>query len=134
MKRNLLFLIIVMIVCPLSAYAGITGILSGKVVDEKGKAISGASIRILGTTKGGSTKLKGDFLISNITAGNYTVQAKYVGYKLYSTNVRITPDQTTELMIKLVDSNVTSKQVDIIVDRNKGNNEKLFSVISASTT
>lgn len=111
MKRTLLFLICTAILSPLAAYAGVTGILSGKVVDDKGKPLAGASIRINGTNRGGNTKLNGTFLISNINAGSYNVLVKMVNYKDYTTNVKISPDQTTDITVKMVESTLQTKEI-----------------------
>lgn len=114
MKRNLLLLVIIMITMPIAASAGITGILSGKVVDEKGKPVGGASIRVKGTTRGGNAKLNGTFVISNINSGSYEILVKAVNYKDYTTNVRISADQTTEITIKMVESVVQTKDVVVV--------------------
>ncbi len=119
MKRNLLLLVIMMITMPIVASAGITGILSGKVVDDKGKPVGGASIRIKGTTRGGNAKLNGSFAISNITAGSYEILVKAVNYKDYTTNVRISADQTTEITVKMVESVVQTKDVVITAEAEK---------------
>lgn len=114
MKRNLLLMIMIMMTIPIVASAGITGVLSGKVVDEKGKAIGGASIRIVGTNRGGNSKLNGSFIISNINAGSYDVLVKFVNYKDYTTSVRISADQTTEITVKMVESVIQTKEVVVI--------------------
>ncbi|MBI3258715.1 MAG: TonB-dependent receptor [Ignavibacteriae bacterium] len=119
MKRNLLLLVIVMITMPIVASAGITGILSGKVVDEKGKPVGGASIRVKGTTRGGNAKLNGTFNISNINSGTYEILVKAVNYKDYTTSVRISADQTTEITIKMVESVVQTKEVTITAESEK---------------
>lgn len=119
MKRNLLLLVIMMITMPIVASAGITGILSGKVVDDKGKPVGGASIRVKGTTRGGNAKLNGTFSISNINSGTYEILVKAVNYKDYVTSVRISADQTTEITIKMVESVVQTKEVVVTVESEK---------------
>ena len=117
MKRNLLFLVVVMILSPFAAYAGITGTLSGKVVDEKGKPVAGASIRIKGTNRGGNAKINGTFVISNIPSGSFEVLIKALNYKDYTTSIRISADQTTEISVKMTDGAILVKE--IVIDGKK---------------
>lgn len=119
MKRNLLFLVVVMILSPFAAYAGITGTLSGKVLDEKGKPVAGASIRIKGTNRGGNAKINGSFVITNIPSGSFEVLIKALNYKDYTANVRISADQTTELNAKMVESAIQAKVTVIEAEKEK---------------
>jgi len=50
MKLRLLALFLCMLTAPLSAIAGLYGTLSGKVTDDKGKPVVGATVRVQGTT------------------------------------------------------------------------------------
>jgi iron complex outermembrane receptor protein len=54
--------------------------LSGTVQDAKGVAIHGANVYLLNTNLSTSTNSKGEFIIKNITTGNYTVRVSAVGY------------------------------------------------------
>ncbi|MEI6752861.1 MAG: TonB-dependent receptor [Paludibacter sp.] len=53
--------------------------ITGIVVDEKGDPIIGASVKILGTTKGNVTDLDGKFSIS--AASDSKILVSYIGYK-----------------------------------------------------
>ncbi|MFY7963768.1 MAG: carboxypeptidase-like regulatory domain-containing protein [Chitinophagaceae bacterium] len=55
-------------------------IINGKVVDEKGKAIAGATVKIKGTTKGVSTNENGDFTIKS-TVNNAVLIVSASGFK-----------------------------------------------------
>jgi len=57
-----------------------TGGIKGKVVDETGQALPGAAVSIDGTTIGSSTDVNGNYTISNLKPGNYTVTGKFLGY------------------------------------------------------
>lgn len=58
------------------------GSIAGKVVDYKTKeAIIGASVVIQGTTVGSATDVEGNFIISNVRPGIYTVVVSYIAYK-----------------------------------------------------
>ncbi|MEZ5058143.1 MAG: TonB-dependent receptor [Saprospiraceae bacterium] len=55
-------------------------LLEGKVTDENGQALQGATVFIPDLKKGASTDSKGHFLIDNLNQGKYLVKFSYVGY------------------------------------------------------
>ncbi|MBQ4377273.1 MAG: carboxypeptidase-like regulatory domain-containing protein, partial [Bacteroidales bacterium] len=56
-----------------------TSIVTGRVVDEKGEPVIGASIVEVGTTRGTSTDVDGNF---SLRAGtNAKLQISFIGYK-----------------------------------------------------
>jgi outer membrane receptor protein involved in Fe transport len=58
-----------------------TGKITGKIIDSKtGETLPGATILIEGTTKGGSADFDGNFTISSVNAGTYTLIASYITY------------------------------------------------------
>lgn len=80
----------------------LTGRISGKVTDENGQPLPGASVSIAGTTSGMMTNNDGSYTIA-IPEGAYTVAVSFVGYKrLETADVKVTGNQTTILNISLV--------------------------------
>ena len=57
-----------------------TGSIKGKVVDETNQPLPGASVSIDGTTIGSVSDASGNYTISGVKPGNYTLSAKFVGY------------------------------------------------------
>ncbi len=57
-----------------------TGAIKGKVVDETGKAFPGATVSIDGTTIGSSTDVNGNYALTGLKPGNYSITAKIIGY------------------------------------------------------
>ena len=55
--------------------------LSGKVVDEKGKPVSGANVFIEGTYDGASTAETGNFSFTTATTGNQTLVVSFLIYE-----------------------------------------------------
>ncbi|MDR0926299.1 MAG: carboxypeptidase-like regulatory domain-containing protein [Ignavibacteria bacterium] len=103
-----------------SAYASIYGVLSGKVVDDDGKGVIGATLRVEGTSKGTNIKARdGSFTLSNITAGNYVVVVRSVGKTEQKINVRISADQTTEITVRLKDDAVMMETVVVTANTEK---------------
>jgi hypothetical protein len=60
--------------------------VSGKVTDEKGNGVPFASVYIQNTTKGASANSEGEYSLP-LSAGQYTIQYKAVGYKQESRKV-----------------------------------------------
>src|SRR5579862_3266669 len=56
------------------------GSIKGKVLDETNQPLPGTSITIDGTTIGATTDANGDYTISGVNPGNYTLTAKFIGY------------------------------------------------------
>ncbi|MBQ1485823.1 MAG: carboxypeptidase-like regulatory domain-containing protein, partial [Muribaculaceae bacterium] len=60
-----------------------TSIVTGRVVDEQGEPVIGASIVEMGTTRGTSTDVNGNF---SLRAGtNAKLQISFIGYKTVTT-------------------------------------------------
>ncbi len=55
-------------------------LITGKIVDEKNQPLPGASLTIDGTTLGGTTDVDGNYRISGVKPGSYTLTANFVGY------------------------------------------------------
>ena len=97
---------------PISAFASVYGILKGKVVDEEGKGVLGATVRVQGTTLGAPVRNKdGSYTIANIPAGSYEVLVRAVGKKEAIKKVRISADETSEVNFTLVDESVMGETV-----------------------
>lgn len=131
MNRRLLCLAACLVLAPATLLAQITGALSGKVTDDDGKAVAGATIRIGGTTQGGISKPDGKFLINGIRAGDYEITVTGVGYQPFKRNVRISVDQVTELKVTLTTKTVVGKEItvsakkDVIVPEQTGTIRKV---------
>lgn len=63
--------------------------ISGKVVDEKGKPVSGANIFIEGTYDGASSSETGDFSYTTTTTGNQTLVVSFLIYETFKTVVDV---------------------------------------------
>lgn len=57
------------------------GIISGKVFDEKGEPLIGASILIEGTTNGVKADIDGKFTLKNLADGRYNIIISYISYE-----------------------------------------------------
>ena len=61
-------------------FAGTTGKISGKVVDESNQPLIGCNIIIKGTSLGAATDIKGEYFIINVPPGIYNINASMIGY------------------------------------------------------
>ena len=77
--------------------------VTGKVVDENGEPVIGASILVKGTTIGTVTDIDGNFTLT-VPAEGKTLVISYVGMKTQevpvSPNVRVVMQTATELLKK----------------------------------
>lgn len=99
----LLSFLIVFLLLTQAGFAGITGKISGRIVDaETGEALPAANIVIVGTTMGAASDQKGDFTILNVPPGIYNLRATVIGYAaLTIQDVRVRIDQTSGVDFKL---------------------------------
>ncbi|WP_144909260.1 SusC/RagA family TonB-linked outer membrane protein [Mucilaginibacter frigoritolerans] len=72
-----------------------SGSIKGKVVDENNQPLPGAAVSIDGTTIGSPTDLNGNFTITGIKSGNYTLTAKFLGYVDLKKTVTVTTSAIT---------------------------------------
>ncbi|MCO6465240.1 MAG: TonB-dependent receptor [Bradyrhizobiaceae bacterium] len=117
MACRLLLIAIVLLAGTTSTFAGIHGILTGKVTDKDGQPVSGATIRVMGTNRGAIAKSDGKYTIVNITAGEYTVRVTAIGYDTLSEKVSLIADQTRIVNFKLTQGGVLKQDVVITADR-----------------
>ncbi|NGP87871.1 SusC/RagA family TonB-linked outer membrane protein [Fodinibius halophilus] len=94
MIRKLLITFLFMVTSVAFAFAQ-TGTLKGTVTDAKtGDTVPAANVLLLKINKGTATDVDGNYSISNIPAGSYTLRITFVGYKTYSKEVTISPNET----------------------------------------
>ena len=90
------------------------GTIKGKVTDAVTKEpLYGASVVLKGTTLGSYTDSKGNFEISNVKPGNYTVAVSYVGYTATIKAVTINANQTVDVNFALGQSAVNLNEVTV---------------------
>ncbi len=83
-----------------SLYSLAQGNLKGKVTDEQGNALPGVAIQVEGTNNGAASDLNGNYLISSLAAGTYTINYSYLGYTTLSKTVTMgNQDQTADVTL-----------------------------------
>lgn len=117
----------------MSVYAQTSGKLSGRVVDTKGEPLIGANILVQGTSMGTTTDLQGYYTILNIRTGKYSVEYRYIGYQTKIVeDIKITPDQTTQINVRLDEKAIESNAVTVVAQRPLVEFNQTSSVVSVS--
>jgi outer membrane receptor protein involved in Fe transport len=95
-----------------------TGKLTGRVVDQRGQAVLGANVVVVGTTVGGVANDEGQYNIINVPAGVYDVRTSAVGYQAKIVRgVHINAGQTTTLDFAISESTIEADEVVTIAER-----------------
>ena len=94
------------ILCSLILAAGLSaqerrGSITGRVADAAGAVLQGAHVEIQpqGITTG--TNAEGEFTVSGLTPGSYTVTVSYVGFAAFTTKVDVAAGQTARVAASL---------------------------------
>ncbi len=74
-------LVILLILLGSGAQAQVTTSVFGKVVDELGEPLIGASVFLEGTQLGAQTDFEGKYEIQDVPPGSYNLVASYLGFK-----------------------------------------------------
>lgn len=117
MKKFLLAILAVALITLLISAAQF-GIIKGVVLDENGKPVIGASVRVLGTPRGTYVKsTDGSFTIINVPIGNYKLQVTAVGYEKNVMNILITEGKTEEIKIILKTETLKTGEIEVLGNR-----------------
>ncbi|MEL6538861.1 MAG: carboxypeptidase-like regulatory domain-containing protein, partial [Bacteroidota bacterium] len=88
------------------------GSITGKIVDaEDGTSLIGANALIEETKKGASTDLDGNFTISGLSAGDYTLKITFVGFEELTMAVSVSDGNTDVGTIQLAAASILTDAV-----------------------
>ncbi len=117
--KSYLFGAIIILTMSFAAFAQTTGGLRGQVVDDLGQVVVGATVIAVDATgkeKTATTNGSGEFSISGLAPGKYTVRTTAANFSLYeNTEVEITAGQPEELIVALTVAGV-EENVDVSGD------------------
>ncbi|HRN44630.1 MAG TPA: carboxypeptidase-like regulatory domain-containing protein, partial [Flavobacterium sp.] len=74
--------------------------ISGKVIDEKGKPVSGANVFIEGTYDGASSVENGDFSFTTTTTGNQTLVVSFLIFETSKTQIDVAHFQNKTIKLR----------------------------------
>jgi TonB-dependent receptor len=118
MKKLLQILLLTFLVS--TAAQAQNGIIRGRITDELGLGLPGATLYIVEINKGSITDVNGNFTMVEVPAGDHLVTITYIGYKRAEQTVTVVEGQTTELNISLEPGFTQTGEVIVIGDRLKG--------------
>lgn len=134
MYRLVVLLFIGIIAFSSNSFGQVYGILKGKVEDEDGKGLRGASVFIEGTQKGAVVRESdGSYVITGIVAGEYTIRFTFTGKTPLREKVRVSPSLTTTLNVVLKDETIQMEEVVKYVEREIVNHGKTGSMDSKTS-
>ena len=119
MNKKILVVLLALLLIPVLVFPGVTGKISGRVVDkETGEPLPGVNVVLVGTMMGAATDINGVYIILNIPVGTYTIRATYIGYKTMDvSNIRVHPDLTTEVNFNMPSTVLEGETVSIVAER-----------------
>lgn len=104
-----------------SAYGAAVGQITGTILDkETGKPVVGASVLIVGTTRGAMSDFDGKFLIRQVQPGLYTLRISHLDYKTIDVrDVLVEADQTRDLSSIELEKDATQldEKITVVGDR-----------------
>ncbi len=118
--RDLFLGVLIMILWTSLAWAGTSGKISGTIKDQiTGEPLPGATVMVLGTNIGTSTDEDGDYFLINLPPGDYTLQARLIGYEpMIQKQVKVLLDLTTPVDFELRSSPIElARGITVIAER-----------------
>ncbi|OQX95647.1 hypothetical protein B6I21_04310, partial [candidate division KSB1 bacterium 4572_119] len=119
MNKKILVVFMILMLAPTLIFAGVTGKITGKIVDkDTGEPLPGVNVMLKGTMMGAATDINGIYIMLNVPIATYTVEATYIGYKTVSiSNIRVHADLTTEVNFDLPTTVLEGEMVSIVAER-----------------
>ncbi len=97
-------LCIVFCLLTMAAWAQEKGSITGTVTSEDGEPLIGANVFVTGTTKGTAADVNGNFSISGLVYGEYTLQISYIGYEEVTQTVSLNGASATVGTVALAEA------------------------------
>ncbi len=102
------------------------GPVSGFVYDgSTGEALIGANVYLKDTQIGSSTNVSGYYSLPRVPAGIYTLLCTYIGYRTYSTEIRVLPRSGCTLNLYLEPAEIITQTISVVADSERIG-DKLF--------
>jgi len=100
------------------------GSLSGQVEDKANAVLQGAQVELLPSAGTVTTNALGEFTITNLKPGTYTVMISYVGFEPFTQDVTITAGKTTRLKA-VIEVQGKNEEVTVLSERQSGEAEAI---------
>jgi len=111
---------------------GANGRIDGKVVDATtGEPLMGANIILEGTSLGAASDMDGNYIISNVPAGTYTLKVSYIGYKMVTYTIPVRENQHIEQNIEMEAVTVSADEI-VVTAQASGQNAAINQQLSSN--
>ncbi|WP_299285973.1 SusC/RagA family TonB-linked outer membrane protein [uncultured Mucilaginibacter sp.] len=88
--------------------------ISGKVIDEKSQPLPGASVTIDGTALGATTDVDGNYRISGVQPGTYSLTAQFVGYTPLKKSVTVSGTANVQVNFQVQPTSQSLNEVVVV--------------------
>ncbi|HEU4633668.1 MAG TPA: TonB-dependent receptor, partial [Flavisolibacter sp.] len=105
------------------------GSIKGIITTENEPAVS-VTVRVKGTKNATLTNNEGAFIITNLPAGNYSLEISSVGFQPMEKVVSVTANNTTDISIQLSDAQTQLSEVIVSAGRTKETIDEVPSSVS----
>lgn len=97
------------------------GTIKGKILDANNKEpLIGAAAMIEGTSIGSASDFDGNYSISNLKPGKYTITSSYISYKpIAKENIIVEAGKETIVDLELESANINLKEVELVAKFNR---------------
>ncbi|HCH44242.1 TonB-dependent receptor, partial [uncultured Algoriphagus sp.] len=92
-------------------------LIKGRISDENGNPVRGASIVLEGTVRGVQSDLNGRYELKDFPKGNYTLMVSLVGFQTWSEEFSIGEQETKEFDITLQEGDLLLSEVNVSASR-----------------
>lgn len=108
-------IILTILILNSNIFAQSTGVITGKVVDNITKQpLIGVNLIVVGTTIGAATDIDGNYEISNLTPGTYSITASYISYTETSkADILVSSARPKEVNFEMAESTINIEGVTV---------------------
>lgn len=128
---GMLFLLLCLVSVPSRLLAQEKNTISGKVLDETGQAVLGATVSLKETNKLAITDENGRFAFSGILEGNHVIVASSVGYKTIEKQITVVEGEPLEVDL-ILEEELQSLQ-EVVITGSSSPRPKLESSVAITT-
>ena len=116
MNKSRIILPFLFLSLPVSMFA--QAMVSGRVTDvETGSGLAGANVVIGGTALGAAANATGNYSISSVPAGTYTVTVSVIGYASSSSTVSVPSSGTVSVNFALSGEAIEMSELEVLASR-----------------